>query len=1153
MKKHWFTLIVLAVLSLLPVWGNDSHATHFGKVAAQTTGNGTVYVSTSQSSKQGGTESAATAGAQSALTWSCGGSGENDSKTYYLFATPSNGYRFRGWSTSEGGTLDSTNPLGVSLKAESETENTPTTSMRYAYFELIPPSHLTFLAPQRGTYTASDGTTTIVDSGTIDSNLEITLTATPPDGWRVLGWYEQQGGVQTYFSYAATCTKQFEADATIGCTFIPESDVLRVSNYAELVDGLSSSSQMLEIPQGIDIVVPTGSTCAIPAGKMLLVAGRLAVCGELSINGALGGSGTVVKATHNIVQGEVHTPENAYTRYPSFNYHNTTVSACSPTITGAGTVGCDGRTAWGVVVDGERSFVTDVQSPKVLTVTFDAAIATNHIKNVTNAATSTTIDVNGDYLLLDNATVSGPIVQESSTQTTYTRLKFSGTIDCAAKTCTFTSSRQISSNTRLTLLNGKFSYQPSSEYWQNGQGAFINCTSITIKRIKNASSVFSFYDCNATITFSYYANIGSSDTASTANHKTACFYSGTYSYAFSASNDGSGMCKVYGGSFSNNPTDYLATIDLCAPKEGSYYVVQLKPEAVKFAKIGSTEYASLSEALVAATAGQTIELIANNTLTETLTVDKAVTIDLAGYNITGGGLSITAPVRFEDNSNYATKGTLSAPVAIAAGGSVDITYGTYASTVTLTGGTLTTHGGTFTAACGIVNNGGTVHLRGGKFAANVTSLLEPGFRQTSGNVGEIFMAGIEDDNPISAADLSFTVNALADPRDVELIKNYKKNNKNKRSDYTNVADWDRVAELNSALGPYESRAIEVTLQFDRDVAANSVTGYGKMGVTMNQDLAVDVPAGTCYRALSPLLTSSSLITYSRFLAGEFDNIGAGVKDNNNANKGTTCEVSFMLYSGNNGMSIGSRRFVFGAGSNTAMVQPATGASTFYATLAAGVSGVASGGTVKLCKACAETLTVAKECIVDANGFAFTGTLSAGTGYAKTDNGNGTWTFTATAPAAPLTVAVASGGSAVNFTIDAAWVSANMNGAGLGDVTAEQVKAVLEAEQANGLAKWQNDLLGVDGTVAANRPQAVFEQVSTDGTVHVKWPVALGTPALAAEGVRVSYELEWCDGVTAGSAWSRYGEPQATPDFVLAFRDVEGRKLFRIVIRIASGE
>ena len=64
------------------------------------------------------------------------------------------------------------------------------------------------------------------------------------------------------------------------------------------------------------------------------------------------------------------------------------------------------------------------------------------------------------------------------------------------------------------------------------------------------------------------------------------------------------------------------------------------------AKIGNTEYATLQAAINAASAGQTVELIDNVTLTNFVNIDKSITLDGHGYKISGygtGNLGGTAP------------------------------------------------------------------------------------------------------------------------------------------------------------------------------------------------------------------------------------------------------------------------------------------------------------------------------------------------------------------------------------------------------------------------------------------------------------------------------------------------------------------------------
>ena len=66
--------------------------------------------------------------------------------------------------------------------------------------------------------------------------------------------------------------------------------------------------------------------------------------------------------------------------------------------------------------------------------------------------------------------------------------------------------------------------------------------------------------------------------------------------------------------------------------------------AQNVAKVGDTEYATLAEAISAASAGGTVELIAD--VTESVTLSKSVTIDGANFKYTGTmtvnkGLTVT--------------------------------------------------------------------------------------------------------------------------------------------------------------------------------------------------------------------------------------------------------------------------------------------------------------------------------------------------------------------------------------------------------------------------------------------------------------------------------------------------------------------------------
>ena len=139
------------------------------------------------------------------------------------------------------------------------------------------------------------------------------------------------------------------------------------------------------------------------------------------------------------------------------------------------------------------------------------------------------------------------------------------------------------------------------------------------------------------------------------------------------------------------------------------------------AKIGETGYATLAGAIEAATDGATIMLVANTELTESLTVNTTVILDLAGCTITGA-LTI------------GTNGNLTIDDSVGDG---KIT--STGTTITANGGTLTLNGGTIEStsasdndwaiylqfnskAAVTINKGGTVRHTEGSEAIQLRSM-----------------------------------------------------------------------------------------------------------------------------------------------------------------------------------------------------------------------------------------------------------------------------------------------------------------------------------------------------------------------------------------------------------------------------------------------
>lgn len=126
MKKSFLmrvtSLLCLLLLFSTVAWAGG-HATHYGKVTVSFNGNGSVYIGTSNTATSGKTEE----------KWQCDGSSGNDSKTYYLFAKPDDGYAFGGWYDIHGNLVT---PTPDSFQAESESSTNPTTwSYTARFFE----------------------------------------------------------------------------------------------------------------------------------------------------------------------------------------------------------------------------------------------------------------------------------------------------------------------------------------------------------------------------------------------------------------------------------------------------------------------------------------------------------------------------------------------------------------------------------------------------------------------------------------------------------------------------------------------------------------------------------------------------------------------------------------------------------------------------------------------------------------------------------------------------------------------------------------------------------------------------------------------------------------------------------------------------------
>ncbi|MBQ7382487.1 MAG: InlB B-repeat-containing protein [Paludibacteraceae bacterium] len=268
-----FLVLSLLILGIGNTWGLGT--TYYSALKAQVSsgspsGSGKVYAGTSNTA---GTyvEGTSTSSSQSSST-------ENDAKTFYAFAQANEGYSFTGWSTSNGGSIVSTdNPYQVTVKCSSSSSSSPTTTTVYANFVQNQAISVTFIPATNGSYTVKG--TKITSSQSITCEGATNLVATPASGYKFFGWYTSTDGGTTknYFAHSASVSYTFLEAATVYAEFIPSSVatfmVKGTSNYYyDFAKGLtaasSSSSKVL-------VVASDGSVLAgdytIPSGVTLLV------------------------------------------------------------------------------------------------------------------------------------------------------------------------------------------------------------------------------------------------------------------------------------------------------------------------------------------------------------------------------------------------------------------------------------------------------------------------------------------------------------------------------------------------------------------------------------------------------------------------------------------------------------------------------------------------------------------------------------------------------------------------------------------------------------------------------------------------------------------------------------------------------------------
>lgn len=1004
--------------------------------------------------------------------------------------TASEGYEFYGWFKLHENGVKEYLSYYPSAQVKVTSREDVTIGAEFVRKEAI---LLRFEAPADGslTYKIASASPVTVDgedaTESCSGSVSVTLSATSVDGNRVPKWYvKDEAGAKSYFAITPTATRTVTASETIGVDFIAQNTVLVHAIDTVKDGGTVTLDRDAEIVYGTTLTIPSGVTVDL-GGHTLYIDGTLVNNGAIQ-NGTISKCAKLIRQTGNGLGPIVA---------DNISYWDTRIENYTATAPGSSATHLTIINGYGTSIRGTM----ENASPAAIVCQIDisAGAAVNTITNYV-ADYSKTGGGNGGAIYAAGKTAdnTGKIVVQLENSVKLTMTDFPAQtgwrytsggkedsskigqgyrIDCAHNSIEVTYGV---SNSSTTYFINASTAQRTSSLLNSATENFINCQTVS-QRINVSSASYSpranFYDCGTpTITFD------GSNKLTTDGCGVNFRSGGPYTTPSTTNN-----YHVYSGFFTAEPpltiraSTLVGTHKFYQHADGYWYLEPIQDPNV--AEIGGAKKLYLEDAFADATAEEglnsTITILRNCTLTNSVVIPKRVKV-----RVELAGCKITAPKGFVVNSgeleigdkygNLTTSG-----VEVERGnlfvneneGKIDVAYGKYSGDILLKSGSeFTTHHGRFDGAItfddGVVDKSSVAKLRGGIFAADVTDCLAAGYDQKNGYVGAFPYANIEDCN-VTGYEAGYAVQAMSN----EYLGLYTSANVVRDGSYT-AADWFRRAELFSMTAPYLGYTIDCVVKFDRDVAANSVTAYGETVIGFSQKLDQAVAAGAEYRAISKKVASSSYyqISYSRFITdNDVNSLVCALKSDSNDNIGTTCRFNLDLCSGANKYdvsklksvyTIGSRSYVFGAGDNIAMLQTAEGAvpaENFFATLEAAVaSDATTGKAIKLCNDCTEQVTVTKACTIDANGFAFTGSVNAAEGYAVASSEDGVYVVVDLVSKVDVA-------TVVSEVVSENWMVANNIEA---NASPEVIQEKLKEEDANGNARWENLVIGQKADEAA---------------------------------------------------------------------------------------
>ncbi len=986
MKKFY---MIAALLAMLPpaLFGNTTKHYYANLKCVVGSGSGTVYAASSATAEESRTYASSSGPSSGLSDTSSGGSVSG----FCAYAKPDEGWKFLKWTSDQAGNTKVSELQeweGISLTAAtSDGESNAKTTTYYAQFQKLPPATVTFLNPINGSYTVN-GEAVMAQLVKADqvTPYSVTLAATPAENFRFAGWYTLENNTKAFFSTDLTTTKKFNENVTVGAEFIPDGFAVYAAVAAKGYNSLSEALGEAESGEAISIysnvtldesaAVASGVSLAVSAGVTLTIASgqTLYVDGTLNNNGTV--SGTVSKCT-KLIRQTGKADGVPFNPYGDVKYWKTSVS-------NPGVSYSTSQTHATIVNGTGQEFRTTLSSSaKLIKATIDSSVAVNHIKSI--AGESTSVNVVNDtlnsgmvILLGSDCVINGGLSSKTG---------FRGVVDCAGYNCSTVSGVEVSGNNGLCTLLNCPSFTASKVI--NITHTYINCTSVTLSSLNAGNmATLKFYDCGTASAPASFSVSYSSGPSATTTHN---FYSGYYN-SLSYNSE----YKVYGGSYKNDPSSYNADVDnleVVYDSVGKWYNVLPAAPAEYVCAIGETEYTSLSDAFNAAVNGDTILLIAAVDMaqrTATVPSGKNITISLEKHSISNGKIVNNGTLTIVD-STVLNEGDVASDIEN--NGTLDFVFGTYSGAVVNNAGTLTVHNGAFTGS--FTKAGGTVNLKGGHFKTNVSSLMTSDDYLVYSKDGFYYVCEVPN-GTMTATTVSGKAGYSATPygdADYNLLKDRVSDNKTTRSDYT-AANWIRLAELLTFYEVFYNVSLDATLQFDRVVPANSLSAYASTG-SFPQSLQIkhDLDAGELYRGLSAVLVGNGYYgkQYKALWEDNIKSVSLAVSDGSSgSNAGTLCRTMIELWSSvrapdyhdpdnkhmitNTLYVAGQKITTLGAGSNVAMIRPATGAATFYSTLAAAMSAAADGGTVMLANDCSTALPLTKTgtYTFDTMGFAFTG-------------------------------------------------------------------------------------------------------------------------------------------------------------------------------------